>query len=56
MVLGSIQICTSLVMQSSICHTIVEAHGGKIWYETAPGGGAAFHFTVPLAEIDDDVG
>jgi C4-dicarboxylate-specific signal transduction histidine kinase len=35
----------------SICRTIVEAHGGKIWYETAAGGGAAFQFTVPLAEF-----
>lgn len=31
----------------SICRTIVEAHGGKIWHETAPGGGASFQFTVP---------
>jgi signal transduction histidine kinase len=35
----------------SISRTIVEAHGGKIWYEPAPGGGAAFQFTVPLAEV-----
>ncbi len=34
----------------SICRTIVEAHGGRIWAEGAAGGGTAFHFCVPLAE------
>jgi len=38
-----------------ICRSIIEAHGGSIWYETGPGGGAGFIFTVPLfhEEIDD---
>ncbi|MDQ4087586.1 MAG: PAS domain-containing protein [Pseudomonadota bacterium] len=31
-----------------ICRTIVEAHGGKIWAENRPGGGAVFRFTLPL--------
>jgi two-component system sensor kinase FixL len=30
----------------SICRTIVEAHGGKIWVEPNPGGGAVFRFTL----------
>jgi len=30
----------------SISRTIIEAHGGRIWVEPAPGGGTAFHFTV----------
>ena len=34
----------------SICRTIVEAHGGRIWAENLAGGGAAFHFTLPRAE------
>jgi two-component system sensor kinase FixL len=32
----------------SICRTIVEAQGGRIWFEPRPGGGTAFHFTLPL--------
>lgn len=32
----------------SICRYIVEAHGGEIWAENRPRGGAAFMFTVPL--------
>jgi two-component system sensor kinase FixL len=30
----------------SICRTIVEAHGGKIWVENRPGGGTIFRFTL----------
>lgn len=44
----------------AICRGIVEAHGGHIWERNAPGGGAVFTFTLPLAlseggeEGDDD--
>ncbi len=27
---------------------IIDAHGGRIWVDTAPGRGCAFHFTFPL--------
>ncbi|CAM3133991.1 histidine kinase [Sphingomonas antarctica] len=39
----------------SICRTIVEAHGGRIWADADAGTGAgtAFHFCVPLAGDDD---
>jgi len=30
----------------SICRTIVEANGGKIWYEPRAEGGSSFHFTL----------
>ncbi|EKJ95049.1 integral membrane sensor signal transduction histidine kinase [Bradyrhizobium lupini HPC(L)] len=32
-----------------ICRAIVETHGGRIWYESAAGGGAIFSFSLPLA-------
>jgi two-component system sensor histidine kinase KdpD len=32
----------------AICRAIVEAHGGKIWAENRPGGGASFIFSVPM--------
>jgi len=37
----------------SICRTIVEAHGGRIWADGVPSGGTAFHFTVPLAPLQE---
>jgi two-component system sensor kinase FixL len=30
----------------SICRTIVEANGGRIWMEPREGGGTSFHFTL----------
>jgi two-component system sensor kinase FixL len=34
----------------SICRTIVEAHRGRIWFESPPAGGTVFHFTLPVAD------
>lgn len=31
----------------AFCRLAVEAHGGRIWVENEPGGGAAFHFVLP---------
>jgi PAS domain S-box-containing protein len=33
----------------SIVKAIVETHGGRVWAESAPGDGASFHFTLPIA-------
>lgn len=38
-----------LGMGLAISRTIVEAHGGKIWAEPTPGGGATFHCTLRAA-------
>jgi two-component system sensor histidine kinase KdpD len=32
----------------AICRGFVEAHGGRIWAENRPGGGAAFRFVLPI--------
>jgi two-component system, LuxR family, sensor kinase FixL len=38
----------------SICRTIIEAHGGRIWFDPNPEGGTTFHFTLRAATADDD--
>jgi two-component system sensor kinase FixL len=37
----------------SICRTIVEAHGGKIWYEDESTRGPAFFFTMPQGRQEE---
>lgn len=37
-----------------ICRSIIEAHGGRIWYEPAPQGGASFVFTLPQYAEESD--
>jgi len=38
----------------AVAKGLVEAHGGRIWAENRPGGGARFTFTLPLKAPDSD--
>ncbi len=38
---------TGVGLGLSICAGIVDAHGGKIWVEPRPSGGASFQFSLP---------
>jgi two-component system sensor kinase FixL len=40
----------------SICRSIVDNHGGRIWVEDGPLGGAAFTFTLPAVNEQTDDG
>jgi signal transduction histidine kinase/GAF domain-containing protein len=38
-----------LGMGLAICKSIVQAHHGRLWAESNPGGGAVFHVEIPVA-------
>jgi len=44
---------TGMGIGLSICRSIIEAHGGRIWVSKNPSGGAIFSFTLPLGEAED---
>jgi signal transduction histidine kinase len=37
----------------TIVKQLVEAHGGQVWATSAPGQGATFTFTLPIAALED---
>lgn len=38
----------------AVCRGLIEAHGGKIWADNRPDGGAIFYFTLPLRQTEKD--
>ncbi len=36
----------------AVCRGLIEAHGGRIWAENRPEGGAVFRFTLPMSDAE----
>ena len=44
---------TGMGIGLSICRTIIEGHGGRIWFEPGRENGTIFRFTLPRAEVEE---
>jgi signal transduction histidine kinase len=40
----------------AVSRSIVEAHGGRLWAENGPDGGARFNVALPLSPANEDPG
>jgi two-component system sensor kinase FixL len=41
---------TGMGLGLSLARTIIESHGGKLWVEDGPNGGAIFRFRIPRTQ------
>ncbi len=46
---------SGLGMGLSLCRSIVNIHGGKIWHSRGPSAGTIFHFSLPV-DTDESAG
>jgi two-component system sensor kinase FixL len=42
-------------MGLAISRSMIEAHGGRIWFDSPAGGGTAIHFTLPSTALNEAV-
>ncbi len=40
-------------MGLAMSRSMIEAHGGRIWFESSSGSGTAFHFTLPSTALNE---
>ncbi len=49
---GTPQDYGGLAVGLDLAREIVRRHGGRLWFESAPGAGSTFHFSLPAARED----